>query len=140
MLTTMSTARAILLAVVYLITGALAGGWGVSYFYWQRFTNDLCVGSLSAEASTTTGILKRLRADDRTNAVELLEVKLNGALVGLGAFLSEIPKSRRDPTNIKAIQMAKDYRAQFPRTNDSPQIQNAIADAFGLLESRHRAP
>jgi len=133
----MSKTHAFLLALAALVIGAVGGGWAVSKF-WGRFTSNLSTGSMAAEASTTVGILKRLRAGDSTNAVELLEIKLDGALVGLGAFLPEIPEARRDPLHIKVIRTARDYRAQFPRTNDSPEIAEAIAQAFILLDGKTR--
>ncbi len=133
----MSKTRAFLLALAALVIGAVAGGGGVSKF-WGRFTGDLSAGSMAAEASTTVGILKRLRAGDSTNAVELLEIKLDGALIGLGAFLPNIPEARRDPLHIKVVRTARDYRAQFPRTNDSPEIAEGVAHAFTLLDGQSR--
>ena len=128
----MSKTSAFSLALAALVIGAVFGGWAVSRF-WGHFTGGLSNGSMAAEAGTTVGILKSLRSGKSTTAVELLEIKLDGALVGLGAGLSDIPAPRRDPLHIRAIQSARDYRSEFPRTNDSPEVAEAIAKAFTLL-------
>jgi hypothetical protein len=129
----MSKTRALLLALAALIIGAVAGGWGVSKF-WGRLTADLSASSMAAEASTTVRILERLRDGNTTGPVELLEIKLDGALIGLGAIIPEIPESRRDPNYIRAVGIARDYRSKFPRTNDSPDVSDGVARAFSLLE------
>jgi hypothetical protein len=131
----MSKTRALSFALAALIIGAVVGGWGVSRF-WGRVTYDLSVGSMAAEASTTVGALERLRDGNTTGAVELLEIKLDGALIGLGAFIPEIGESRRDPLHLKVVEMARDYRAMFPRTNDSPEIADGVARAFLLLDGQ----
>ncbi len=131
----MSKTRALLFALAALIIGGVAGGWGVSKF-WGRFTGDLSASSMAAEASTTVRILERLRDSNTTGAVESLEIKLDGALIGLGAFIPEIPESRRDPMYIRAVEIARDYRDKFPRTNDSPEISDGVARAFSLLDGQ----
>jgi|SRR5688572_21490164 len=129
----MTKTRALLLALAAFVIGAAAGGWAVSRF-WDRLNNDLSLGPLGAEASTTVRTLERLRAGNATGAVELLEIKLDGALVGLGAFMRETPPSNRDPLHLKVLSMARDYRARFPRTHDSPEVARSIARAFTLLD------
>ena len=133
----MSKTRASFLALAALVIGAVVGGWGVSKF-WGRFTGDLSAGSMAAEASTTVSILKRLRAGDLTNAVELLEIELDGALIGLGVFLPDIPEAHREPLHLKVIRTARDYRAHFPRTNESDESAEAVARAFTLLDGKTR--
>ena len=91
---------------------------------------------MMTEAGSTVGLLKRLRAGNSTGAVEVLEYRLDSALIGLGALLPSIPESRRDRSYLKAIQKAKDYRTQFPRTNDSPEITEGVARAFTLLDEK----
>jgi hypothetical protein len=125
----------IVIALTTFILGAVGGGWGVSLFH-GRMTDNLISGSLAAEASTTVGTLTRLRDGNTAEAIELLEIKLDGALIGLGAFLPEIPESRRDPLHIKAVEMAHAYRTRFPRANDSPEIADGVARAFSLLDGQ----
>jgi glucose dehydrogenase len=131
----MSKRAAIILAVLTLLIGIVAGGWAVGLFY-GRLTTRLIVGQLTAEASTTTVILKRLRAGNTTNAVELLEIKLDGDLIGLGAMLADPREFKRDPQYIKTIQMVRDYRTQFPRKSGSPEVDAGADKAFDLLNGQ----
>ena len=131
----MSKTRTFLFALAALLLGVLGGGWGASRF-WERVTGDWEARSMMTEAGSTVGLLKRLRAGNSTGAVEVLEYRLDSALLGLGALLPSIPESRRDRSYLKAIQKAKDYRTQFPRTNESPEITEGVARAFTLLDGK----
>ena len=131
----MSKRAAIILAVVALIVGAVAGGWSVAVFY-DRFTSWLVIGSLTADASTTVSDLRYLRAGDTTNVVELLEIKLDGDLIGLVPFLADPRQFKRDPSYIKTLQRVRDYRAQFPHKSDSPEVDEGAAKAFNLLDGQ----
>ncbi len=131
----MSKKAAIILAVMTLLIGIAAGGWAVGMFY-SRLTARLIVGQLTAEASTTTVTLKRLRAGNTTNAVELLEIKLDGDLIGLGAMLADPREFKSDPQHIKTLQMVKDYRAQFPRKTGWPEVDAGADKAFDLLNGQ----
>ena len=63
---------------------------------------------------------------------------MSAALVGLGALLPNTPESHLDPLQLKVIQTAREYRAQFPRANDSPGVSEGIAEAFTLLDRQSR--
>lgn len=92
-LPTMRMRSALLLAFAALMIGAIAGGWGVGELQ-GRITTQWAGVSSAAEAGTTVWALERLRSGNTTKAVELLESKLDGALIGLGASLSSAPESR----------------------------------------------
>jgi hypothetical protein len=131
----MSKSAAIILSTITLLVGVAAGGWGAAIFYGHLMTR-LCINSLTGEASTTVATLKRLRAGDETNAVELLELKLDGDLIGLGGFLADPHELKSDPLYIKTLQMAKDYRVQFPHKTDSPDIDQSVTKTFALLDAQ----
>lgn len=126
---------ALLLAFTTLMIGAIAGGWTVGWIQ-ARITTHWAGVSSAAEASTTVWTLERLRSGNTTKAVELLESKLDGALIGLGASLSSTPESRRDPALIKTLQSAREYRARFPRKTENPEIDEAVARVFALLDRK----
>jgi hypothetical protein len=132
----MSKQTAIVSIVAFLV-GAVAGGWSVAAFY-GRFTNRLTVVSLTAECGTTVHTLSLLRSGDTTNAVESLELKLDGDLIGLGGFLTP-DQLKRDPTVKQILQMTRDYRGKYPRQSDSGEVAQGVARAFTLLneESHH---
>ena len=131
-----SKPAAIILAVVALLVGVVAGGWSVAAFH-GRLTSRLFISSLTLDTSTTVDTLRRLRAGDTPNAVELLEIQLDGDLIGLGTFFIADPRElKRDPSYSRTLQMARDYRAQFPRKSRSPKIDEDVAKAFTLLDEQ----
>jgi hypothetical protein len=86
--------------------------------------------------------LKWLRAGKTTNVVELMEVSLDGDLIGLGAFLRDPHELKSDPVSIRVLQRARDYRTQFPHQSGSPVVDQAIIGAFHLLDGQkaHQQP
>jgi hypothetical protein len=124
----------ILIALTAFILGAVGGGWSVSFFY-GRMTDNLISGSQAAQAITTVRTLERLRDENASEAIELLEIHLDSALIGLGATLARIPEQRWDPAHLEVIQIAKDYRAAYPRTDDSPTIAEGVERTFRLLDN-----
>lgn len=77
----------------------------------------------------TVAVLNRLRAGNTTNAVECLELTLDGDLLDLGALLD--PRElQRAPMNIVALQMVRDYRARFPHKFGSPEVEKAAEKAM----------
>jgi len=130
----MKKTTAFLLALVAFIVGAACGGWGVLHYY-GRFTETWAINSLAGDASTTLSTLGQLRSGGDTNAVELLEIKLDGDVVGLGAFLADIPESRRDSTDVKILKAARDYRVKFPRKTGSASDEG-VARAFDLVKGQ----
>jgi hypothetical protein len=131
----MSKRAAIILAFVALVVGILAGGWGLGLFY-SRLTGRLIIGQLTSEAVMNVAELKMLRAGGSTNAVELLEIRLDGDLIGLTPFLTDRREFDSDPTYAKAIQKVKDYRTKFPRKSDSPELDAGTVKAFDLLNGQ----
>src|SRR5262245_6280596 len=105
----------------------------------QRF-NDYTTASLAsqhyADLGMTLAILQRLR-DGRTNqAYELLEGRLNTDIIGFVASYRELPASARDQPGLKALGQARDYRAKFAFKHRYPNVDEAVADAFKILEEK----
>lgn len=73
-----------------------------------------------------------LRGGHPTEALESLEVKLDGALIGLGSSVISAPESRRDPFENKVIQMARDYRAKYPRKTGNADVDGSVGRALQL--------
>ena len=130
----MEKKTAFLLAVATLIVGAACGGWGVSHYY-GRFVDTWAVNSYAGDASTTLITLGQLRSGNDTNAIGLLEMKLDGDVVGLAAFLTDHPELRLDPINVKILKGARDYRVKFPRKTDSASDQ-VVARAYELVKGQ----
>ena len=97
----------------------------------------LITKAASAETSIDVRLLERLRANNITNTIEGLETRLDGSIGELGIYLKDIPKNKRDPQDIKSLQMAKSYREKYPRTNiDYPEIDQMTSNAFLLVSDQ----
>lgn len=131
----MSKKATILIALSTLVVGTILGALGATVFQ-AHSSNKLAVGSLTAEATTTVGTLNRLRAGKMNEATDLLETKLDEALIGLGAFLADPRELNRDPLRRKTLEMARDYRAKYPHDSGSPIVEESIARAFSLIKER----
>ena len=131
----MSKRAAIILAVAALIIGVVAGGSSVAFLY-GRFTGWMVTSNLTSDAATSVAEIKMLRAGQITNTVQLLETRIDGDLIGLTPFLSDRREFDRYPSNIKSLQTVKDYRAQFPRKSDAPELDAGADKAFDLLNAQ----
>ena len=82
--------------------------------------------SQTSDASTAVALLQRLRAGRTNDVIEVLEIRLDGSLTGLAYSPQEIGESQ-----IKTLQMARDYRAKYPRKQTE-----GVKKAFELLDER----
>lgn len=133
----MSKKLAIVLIVVAFLVGAIGGAVGTNYF-WKRFMNTFYSTSLAAQTGMDVSLLKQLRANNVTNAIDLLEIELDGSVVGLGVYLRDIPESRRDPTHLEILSQAKGYRSKFPHQSSSPLGDQMISNAFSLVNPENK--
>lgn len=128
----MSKKAGIILAVAALLIGIVGGGWIVA-FYYGRLTGWMVTSNLTSDAVTSVAQVKMLRAGQITNTVELLERRIDGDLIGLTPFLVDRQEFYRNPSNIKALQTVKEYRAKYPRKSESAELDGAADKAFDLL-------
>jgi hypothetical protein len=131
----MSRRASIILTVAALLVGLLIGSWSVAAYY-RHVTDRLTISMLTADASTTVVILKRLRTGNTTNAVDCLESKLDGNLIILKPFLVDPHEFKRNPSNIKVLQMVRDYRTQFPHKSRFLDFDKAVAKTFDILNEQ----
>ncbi len=123
----------IVLIIVAFLVGVVGGGWTVSYFSARSMERFYSI-TLVAQTGMDVSRLNRLRANNVSKAIEILEIELDGSLVGLGVYLHHIPESLRDPTAIKILQMAKKFRSKFPHKSDDPLSNQMVSNAFSLVE------
>jgi hypothetical protein len=115
--------------VAAFIVGGISGGWSIA-----NMSKRLIYLQETEEAATDVALLNRIRSKNITNAVDVLETKLDISLARLGSDFKDIPKT--DRVNVlKTIQMAKDYRDKFPQKNAFPGLNQAISNAFSLVET-----
>ncbi|NJM55207.1 MAG: hypothetical protein HC841_04205 [Verrucomicrobiae bacterium] len=98
-------------------------------------TSSANVGAADIVYSLTT--LNALKSGKITNAMELLEVQLDGGIIVLGSKLEELPAHLHHKNQIKQMKAAWDYRAKYPRKSDDPDMDATVAaylDAFAAKE------
>jgi hypothetical protein len=105
----------------------------------QRFNNYLNT-SLTlqnySDLGVTLAVLQRLR-DGRTNqACEVLESQMDADIVGFATTYRQMPASAREQCDLKFLSWAKDYRAKYPNQRPSAIIDEGVANAFKLLDSK----
>jgi hypothetical protein len=139
----MSKRVIILLAVIALIIGVVAGSWSVAAIYNRRIsrmvidfnhhTTQLEIQWRTSDAETTVDRLRILRAGKTTNAIEWLEHDVEIDLISLEPFVTDPSDFRSYPSYIGALQEVRNYRNQFPyKTN--PSVETNVAEVFSLLD------
>jgi hypothetical protein len=128
----MNRKLAIILIAVAFIIGAVSGGFGMRQIL-VSFLNKFILTIQSTQIGRDVSLLTYIRANDITNATELLEIDLNGSLIAFDSFISDIPKAQRNPSDIKILRGAKIYRAKFPY-KDTPDIDETISNLFLMVD------
>ena len=131
--------------VLILVFVAFALGLGVGGLVAHRSAvrssgsdTQLLTSKLAADTGLEIAYLYRLRDGKADEIRPLLEMEIDSDLVMLSERLAALPTSERDPQQLKIIQMHKDYRDKFPRTNSVPYIQAGITKAYGLLDGAQK--
>jgi hypothetical protein len=75
-------------------------------------------------------VLRDLRAGDTTNAIETLENRLDGGIIGLSAVLPEQRDPKKRAAYVRLLRNVRDYRAAHPWKSASPEVQEAVANAL----------
>lgn len=115
-----------------------AVGWLDGKYTPGRVPAGIVNRTLAAEIGGEVRALERLRAGADTNAVEILEAQLDGALIAMEAGLAIKPGRDADPLPFEMLPLAKEYRAKFP-PQSPPEMAQGIARAFQLAPE-HKQP
>jgi hypothetical protein len=84
----------------------------------------------ATDASFDVRILTALRSGKTNEAVELMETRLDSAVMSFDYD--------RDSKYDKLLERAKEYRSRYPRKSRFPEIDTAIARVFGSLPKSHQ--
>jgi len=139
----MSKRAIILLSVIALIIGVVAGSWSVATIYNRRInrmTSDfnhhasqLVIQWRTSDAQIRVHELRYLRAGATTNVVKSEELFLEGDLISLEPFIADQSDFKSDPSYIDALREVKTYRTQFPYST-APSVETSVAEVFTLLD------
>jgi len=119
------------------VAAALVTGFFVGRFYaarqWNRFFMDYVYTDTSNHAHFYVRALTQLREGQQTNAVEFLEGRLDGEMITYISLESLRPEDR-SAAGLRAIRVARDYRAKHPWHNTSDEINEGVQRVFALTK------
>lgn len=131
---------ALSILVVGLVVGG-AGGWFLADRYLSRIWNQLIYSGAASEGQLDARILQKLRAGETEKAFSMLEAKLNGNLITIGAMSKYIPSETMDESFFSSLDIIRQYRKQHPHEISTPHVQETVNRAFSLQRpTSHVAP
>lgn len=128
----MSKKLVVILITVAFVVGIVGGGVADRYYCRQFFT--LFYSSMEkSHANSTLVTLERLRANNVTNSIELLEVNLDGSIILLDTTKDYVPKSEREK-ELEFLRKAKEYRVRFPRKSEDSEYNQEVSNVLSHVE------
>lgn len=113
--------------ILGILIGGAIGGYG-SFYYVRALYSSYIADGRAIDIKDKALILTRIRTGETEKAIEYLEKALDGDLILYSDGLIEADKkSKRIKDSVKA---AKDYRMQFPRNKNVPEVEEAISKAL----------
>lgn len=82
-----------------------------------------------ADVGIHVSVLNALRSRQTDKAIRLLEIELDGEVAAMGYSST----NDRDANFNAVLLMAKKYRDRYPEAKQSPEIANAVKQAFNQL-------
>ena len=93
--------------------------------------NAINVLHATTQAGMSVAVLERLRSGRTNDVIGLVETHLDGALTVLSNHTGEL----RD-NQAKILEMARQYRATFPRKTAYPEVDAEVAHALESKDSK----
>lgn len=83
----------------------------------------------ATDIAMTVRVLHDFRSGHTNDAIQLLETRLDGALLTFSAPTN----GPRNPKHDKILKMAKEYRTKHPHTAGVPEIDTGVSETFDSL-------
>lgn len=115
-----------LIASLALIAGFITGGYAGIRF-WQEFDTAALETRLMADARTRLAVLSSLKSANQDKAVDLLEIMLDGDVIGINAV---IETSGRKAELRAVLSKIAQYRAESGYRSSEPQVASAVQQAL----------
>jgi len=93
-------------------------------------TDKTISSSAEAHASENISVLESLRKGDTNAAINLLEIRLDGDLITLQATDGAKKPSEIDPSLVKTLGRAANYRTKFPHTSGSIEVDSTVSNVL----------
>jgi hypothetical protein len=122
----------ILWLVIGLIIGGLSG-WFIAGRQYGRWAEGFVTAGALPELGDAYHPLKALRAGDTNEALDLLEMQLDGAIIQLSSVLPLQKDEKMKAAYVRALTRARDYRATYPRKSGSAELDEGVAEALSSV-------
>jgi hypothetical protein len=127
----------ILLLLAGAIVGAAAGGYGGLRYGSASILNE-CLQLDARDVQKSVVTLKHLRAGERDQAVELLEARMDDALIPFDPDQPYPGLEERTIAEINnALRQAKDYRSANPRKSNRPHVDAMVGNLLSRGTYKH---
>jgi hypothetical protein len=113
-----------------LAVGFLAGKFQASSSWAELYTRDTYQRT-AGDAGSSALLLTYLRTGHQTDALNSLEMSLDGALLSL----DHLPRKQWTPSIRAAVIQARAYRLKYPWDKTPPQIEPSVQRALASVES-----
>lgn len=127
--------KPILMTALLFSAIGFGAGFGVHRLYTQPALELLQAIPLSmkvGETAKSVSTLRLLRAGNTDGAIRVLEIRLDGALIGLGNLYPRASATARVEAHADdALRMAQEYRRQNPYKSDI-RYAGAVAEALAI--------
>jgi hypothetical protein len=101
----------IAVALIFLLIGGVAGGYGVYKFTSAFFLDGFYTGEV-ARTTINIAALENLRKGNTQGAIETLEMDVEVSAVTLASTTSEVPNSTKEKI-YKTLLLIKQYREEY---------------------------
>jgi hypothetical protein len=119
--------------VLWLVIGLLIGGtagWFAAGRYYSRWAQQFVSAGALPELGDAYHPLKALRAGDTNEAIDLLEIQLDGAIIQLSAMVPEERDEKMKAAYVRALTRVREYRAAYPRKTGIADLDEGVVDAL----------
>jgi hypothetical protein len=101
-----------------------------------EYSNASIAQQNSADIGVTLHILMALREGRTTNAMELLEGRLDTEIIGFAASYKELPSTQREWLGLQPLSEARWYRTKFPHKHRYQSVDEGVAEALKVLDEK----
>ncbi len=124
-----------LLLGVGLFVGFVVGAIS-SLFFLNKIAATHLGGSALSEGVGTKSVLQQLRLGRTNEAIEHLEMELDGVIITGSISMEERPSGKESGLLRTVLQGIAKYRQQYPRTNELAGVREALDDALTSVVPR----
>jgi len=129
--------RAVLIAIVAGLIGAGIGA-GSLLWYLSGPMQQNVLARMQLDAAYTISVLEELRAGKLAQAQDLLEGRVDGAVIGLHEFARE--DTKRSAEALATLQAIAKYRAGVPYTPSDTAKRGGVPEILDAAGKGHLTP